>query len=52
MFVKFKSAKIIWKKLEVKDGGDDTGKKKYVLGEWLRFQITDGQLITEQVHIY
>ena len=30
LFITFKSAKIIWEKLEVKYGIDDTEKKKYV----------------------
>ena len=47
-----KYAKIIWEKLEVKYGADDAGKKKYVVGEWLRFWITDDKPITEQVHVY
>jgi len=37
LFVTFTSAKIIWKKLEVKYGADDARGKKYVVGEWLRF---------------
>ena len=41
LFITIKSTKIIWKKLEVKYGADDALKKKYVVGEWLHFQITD-----------
>jgi len=37
LFVTFKSAKIIWEKLEVKYGVDDAGQKKYVVDEWLCF---------------
>jgi len=37
LFITFRSAKIIWEKLEVKYGADGAGKKKYVVGEWLRF---------------
>jgi len=33
LFITFKSAKIIWKKLEVKYGAYDVGKKKYVVSE-------------------
>ena len=48
----FKSAKIIWTKLEAKYGSDDAGKRKYVVGKWLQFQIVDDKPIMEQVHIY
>jgi len=41
LFVTFKSVKIIWEKLEVKYGANDAGMKKYVVGEWLTFQITN-----------
>ena len=37
LFVIFKSAKIIWEKLEIKYEADDTEKKKYIVGEWLHF---------------
>jgi len=37
LFVTFKSANIIWEKLEVKYGANDAGKKKYVIGECLCF---------------
>jgi len=52
LFVTFKFAKIIWEKLEINCRVDDTGKKKYVIGECLRFQITDGKPIIEQVYVY
>ena len=52
LFFIFKYAKIIWEKLEVKYGGDEAGKKKYVVGEWMCFQITDDKQIMEQVHVY
>jgi len=52
LFVNFKSAKIIWTKLEAKYGLDDAGKRKYVVGKWLQFQIVDDKLIMEQVHAY
>ena len=52
LFVTFNSAKIICEKLEVKYGADDAGKKKYVVSEWLRFQITDDKPVMEQVHVY
>ena len=31
---------------------DDVRKKKYIVGEWLWFQITDDKAIMEQVHVY
>jgi len=35
LFVNFKSAQVIWTKLETKYGSDDTEKIKYVVGKWL-----------------
>ena len=52
LFINFKSVKLIWTKLDAKYGSDDTGKKKYVVGKWLQFQITDEKPLTEQVHTY
>lgn len=52
LFVNFKSTKIIQTKLEAKYGSDDAGKKKYVVGKWLQFQIVDDKPIMEQVHTY
>jgi len=52
LFVSFKSAKVIWTKLETKYGSDDAGKRKYVVGKWLQFQIMDDKPIMEQVHVY
>ena len=40
LFVTFKFAKIIWEKLKVKHGASGTKKNKYVVSEWLSFQIT------------
>ena len=37
--------------MEVKYGADDIGRKKYVAGEWLCFQITDDKPIMEHVHV-
>jgi len=51
LFVNFKSAKMIWTKLDAKYGSDD-GKKKYVVGKWLQSQIVDDKPIMEQVHMY
>ncbi|KAK9726253.1 hypothetical protein RND81_05G202200 [Saponaria officinalis] len=52
LFMIHKSAKVIWGSLESKYGSDDAGKKKYVVGKWLKFVMQDGKLIMEQVHIY
>ena len=52
LFVNKKSAKIIWETLEKKYGADDAGKKKYVVGNWLRFKMVDDKPIMEQVHVY
>ena len=38
--------------MEVKYGADNARKKKYMVGKWLRFHITDDQLIKEQIHVY
>lgn len=47
-----KSAKTIWEALEKKYGADDAGKRKYVTGEWLDFEVTDDKPIMDQVHKY
>ena len=38
--------------MEVKYGANDTGKKKYVFGEWLCFHITHDKPIMEHVDIH
>ncbi|KAA0058501.1 ty1-copia retrotransposon protein [Cucumis melo var. makuwa] len=38
--------------LESRYGGDDAGRKKYVVGKWLQFQMTDGKPVVEQIHEY
>ncbi|XP_074283883.1 uncharacterized protein LOC141608426 [Silene latifolia] len=52
LFMVHKSAKTIWELLEKKYGADDAGKKKYVVGKWLGFQMVDDKPIMEQVHVY
>ncbi|KAL0364985.1 UNVERIFIED_CONTAM: putative 12-oxophytodienoate reductase 11 [Sesamum angustifolium] len=52
LFVNHKSARTIWNTLESRYGGDDAGRKKYVVGKWLQFQIVDGKSIMDQVHEY
>ncbi|KAK9028621.1 hypothetical protein V6N11_025774 [Hibiscus sabdariffa] len=52
MFHKERSAKVIWDTLEKNYGADDVGIKKYVVGEWLKFQMTDEKPIMDQVHDY
>ncbi|KAA0063948.1 ty1-copia retrotransposon protein [Cucumis melo var. makuwa] len=50
LFVVQKSAKDIWSTLESQYGGDDAGRKKYVVGKWLQFQMTDDKPVVEQIH--
>ncbi|KAL0462189.1 UNVERIFIED_CONTAM: hypothetical protein Slati_0106500 [Sesamum latifolium] len=39
--------------MESRYGGDDVGKKKYVVGKWFQFQMADGKSIMwDQVHEY
>ncbi|XP_074318750.1 uncharacterized protein LOC141655575 [Silene latifolia] len=52
LFMVHKSAKTIWELLEKKYGADDAGKKKYVVGKWLGFQMVDDKPIMEQVYVY
>lgn len=52
LFINQKSAKAIWDTLLKRYGDDDAGKKKYVVGNWLRFQMLDDKSIMEQVHQY
>ena len=52
LFMIHKSAKVIWENLHKKYGADDAGKKKYVVGKWLAFQMNSSLPIMEQVHIY
>lgn len=40
-----KSTKVIWSTLEFKYGGDDVGRKKYVVGKWLQFHMTEKNLL-------
>ncbi|KAA0048161.1 ty1-copia retrotransposon protein [Cucumis melo var. makuwa] len=47
LFVAQKSAKDIWSTLESRYGGDDAGRKKYVVGKWLQFQMTDDKPVME-----
>ncbi|XP_059306321.1 uncharacterized protein LOC132057733 [Lycium ferocissimum] len=42
----------IWDSLEKKYGDDDAGKNKYVVGQWIKFQMVDNKPIMEQVHEY
>ncbi|XP_070010770.1 uncharacterized protein [Nicotiana sylvestris] len=38
--------------LEKKYGADDAGKKKYVVGKWIKFQMVNHKPIMEHVHEY
>ncbi|KAL0423341.1 UNVERIFIED_CONTAM: hypothetical protein Sradi_0868900 [Sesamum radiatum] len=52
LFINQKSAKEIWNTLETRYGGDDAGRKIYVVGKWLRFHMPDDKPIMDQVHEY
>ncbi|KAL0287408.1 UNVERIFIED_CONTAM: hypothetical protein Scaly_2765200 [Sesamum calycinum] len=52
LFVNQKSAKEIWNTLETRYGGDDAGRKNYVVGKWLQFHMADNKPIMDQVHEY
>ncbi|XP_022153695.1 uncharacterized protein LOC111021147 [Momordica charantia] len=52
LFVVQKSAKVIWDTLESRYGGDDAGRRKYVVGKWLQFQMSDDKPVMDQVHEY
>ncbi|KAK4400536.1 hypothetical protein Sango_1159700 [Sesamum angolense] len=48
LFVNYRSAKDIWTTLETQYGGDDAGRKKYIVGKWLQFQMIDEKPIMDQ----
>ncbi|XP_074302865.1 uncharacterized protein LOC141637055 [Silene latifolia] len=52
LFSVHKSSRTIWELLKKKYGADDAGKKKYVVGQLLGFQMVDDKPIMEQVHVY
>ncbi|KAL0461372.1 UNVERIFIED_CONTAM: hypothetical protein Slati_0024800 [Sesamum latifolium] len=52
LFVNYRSAKDIWTTLETRYGGEDAGRKKYVVGKWLQFQMVDEKPIMDQIHEY
>lgn len=52
IFVVHKSAKTIWDLLHKKYGADNVGRRKYAIGRWLNFKLTDSKTIVEQVHEY
>ncbi|KAL0367431.1 UNVERIFIED_CONTAM: hypothetical protein Sradi_3633200 [Sesamum radiatum] len=52
LFINQKSAKEIWNTLETRYRGDDAGRKKYVVGKWLQFRMTNDKQIIDQVHEY
>lgn len=47
LFVIPKSAMIIWDTLESIYRGDDAGRKKYDIGKWLQFQMSDDKSIMD-----
>ncbi|KAH1096967.1 hypothetical protein J1N35_013888 [Gossypium stocksii] len=48
LFVRNESTKSIWETLENKYGADDAEIKKYVIREWLKFQMIDDKPIMDQ----
>ncbi|XP_074313797.1 uncharacterized protein LOC141648991 [Silene latifolia] len=52
IYCKAKTAKGIWDALGTKYGTDDFGTNKYTVARWLKFQITDGKPIMDQIHEY
>ena len=52
LFVIQKYVKDILCTLESHYGGDDAGRKKYVMEKWLQFQMTDDKPVVEQIHEY
>ena len=38
--------------MEARYIGDDTGRKKYVVGKWLQFQMINEKPIMDQIHKY
>ncbi|GAU34539.1 hypothetical protein TSUD_219220 [Trifolium subterraneum] len=52
LFINQKSAKAIWDTLLKRYGDDDAGRKKYVVGNWMHFQMSDDKPIMEQIHEY
>ncbi|XP_019199081.1 PREDICTED: uncharacterized protein LOC109192834 [Ipomoea nil] len=50
MFSGEKSAKAVWEQLQEKYGSNDTSRRKYVVGRWLHFQMTESKTVVEQVH--
>ena len=47
LFVNFKSVKLICNKLDAKYDSDDIEGEKYIVGKWLKFQITNEKSIME-----
>ncbi|CAN1185666.1 Retrovirus-related Pol polyprotein from transposon TNT 1-94, partial [Linum perenne] len=52
LLVSKKSAKEIWELLERKYGADDAGRKKYAVGNWLKFTMQEDKPVMDQVHVY
>ena len=52
LFSNYKYAKEIWDSFEKKYDVDDAGKKKYVVCQWIKFQMVDNKPIMEQVSEY
>ena len=52
LFLIQKQAKAIWNTSENRYGGDDAGRKKYVVRKWLQFKMVDDKPMMDQVHEY
>lgn len=51
LYIQFKSQKYIWISLD-KIYGEDAGKKKYAIENWLNSKLVDSKPIMDQVHDY
>lgn len=52
LFVNQRHAKTFWDILKTRYGANDAGRKKYMVGKWLQFQMVDGKSMMDQVHEY
>lgn len=52
LFISQNSVKVIWDTLDSRYGGDNEDRKKYMVGKWLQFQMSDDKPIMDQVHEY
>ncbi|KAL0334057.1 UNVERIFIED_CONTAM: hypothetical protein Sangu_1561900 [Sesamum angustifolium] len=52
LFVNYRRAKEIWITLETRCEGDNAGRKKYLVGQWLQFQMIEEKPTMDQIHEY